>query len=78
MQKEFKTLEQQIEILKNRGMTIKDEDKTKKYLLSNNYYNIINGYSKPFLKEKNEYLSGTSFMKLVNCNFWMEKLSKRS
>ena len=41
MQKEFKTLEQQIEILKNRGMTIKDEDKTKKYLLSNNYYNII-------------------------------------
>lgn len=70
MQKEFKTLEQQIEILKNRGMTIKDEDKTKKYLLSNNYYNIINGYSKPFLKEKNEYLSGTSFNEVSKLYFF--------
>ena len=69
MQKEFKTLEQQIEILKNRGMTIKDEDKTKKYLLSNNYYNIINGYSQPFLKEKNEYLSGTSFNEVSKLYF---------
>ena len=51
-------------------MTIKDEDKTKKYLLSNNYYNIINGYSKPFLKEKSEYLSGTSFNEVSKLYFF--------
>ena len=52
MEKEFKTLDEQIEILKSRGMDIQDEEDTRKYLLSNNYYNIINGYSKPFLEEK--------------------------
>ena len=44
--KTFKTLDEQIQLLHNRNLIINDEDYAKKYLLSNNYYNIINGYSK--------------------------------
>lgn len=51
-QKEFKTIDEQIQILKSRNLTIPDEQRAKDYLLSNNYYNIINGYSKPFLEER--------------------------
>ena len=46
--KPFKTIEEQIATLKIRGLSITDESKAAKYLLSNNYYNIINGYSKFF------------------------------
>ena len=42
--KEFKTLEEQIELLKTRNILFNDEESTRKILLHNNYYNIINGY----------------------------------
>ncbi len=70
MQKPFKTLDEQIEILKNRHLLVPDEEKTKKYLLSTNYYNIINGYSKPFLKQKNLYLDGTTFDEIKSLYFF--------
>lgn len=70
MEKEFKTLDEQIEILKSRGMDIQDEEDTRKYLLSNNYYNIINGYSKPFLEEKNKYFRGTTFNEVRQLYFF--------
>ena len=38
--KQFKNLEEQIEILKYKGMTIVDEDYTKKILLRENYENV--------------------------------------
>ena len=44
--KPFKTLEEQIEILKSRNLKFEDEEKAKFYLLHNNYYNIINCYIK--------------------------------
>lgn len=46
MAKPFKTLDEQIDILKNRGLMIDDESKTKKILCFTNYYNVINCYSK--------------------------------
>ena len=54
--KPFKTIEEQIILLKQRGLIIPDEDKAKKVLLSNNYYNIINGYSKYFPMRGDNYI----------------------
>ena len=35
--KEFKTTEEQLDILRERGLTITDENKAKDFLLRNNY-----------------------------------------
>ena len=42
--KDFKTVEEQLEILRSRGLAINDELKAKDFLLHNNYYRI-SGYS---------------------------------
>ncbi len=54
MEKEFKTIEEQIEILKGRKLIIKDEEFAKKLLKDNNYYYLINGYKDLFVKNKSE------------------------
>lgn len=60
--KPFKNLEQQLDTLKDRGLIITDKQRTLKYLLSNNYYNIINGYSKFFqVPGSDNYLNGVTF-----------------
>ena len=60
--KPFKTIEEQIATLKSRGLSITDESKAAKYLLSNNYYNIINGYSKFFQHPGTDiYIDGVTF-----------------
>ena len=41
--KEFRTLDEQIDILRNKGLTINDEDSAKEILLKENYF-FINGY----------------------------------
>lgn len=74
--KEFKAIEEQIDLLKSRGMLIPYEEKAKKYLLTNNYYNIINGYSKPFLKEKERYLPGTTFDEVSKLYFFDKELKQ--
>ena len=63
--KEFKTLDEQIEILKNRGLVINDIDGTKRLLLRENYF-FINGYRHIFLKNRNEneFIKGTTFEEL--------------
>ena len=48
MEKDFKTIEEQIEILKTRGIIINDE-KAKEILTENNYYYLINGYKDLFI-----------------------------
>ena len=42
--KGFKTIDEQLEILRTRGLTIHDDQKAKEFLLYNNYYRI-SGYS---------------------------------
>lgn len=61
--KEFKTIDEQIELLKNRGLTFVDETKSKDILIKNNYYNIINGYKEPFITfgTKDNFAFGTTF-----------------
>lgn len=60
--KEFKTIDEQIQILLDRKLTIADTDKAKDYLLSQNYYNIINGYANFFPQDNDDnYTSNTTF-----------------
>lgn len=49
MGKEFKTIDEQIQILKSRNIMIEDYDKTFKLLARNNYYYLINGYKDLFI-----------------------------
>ncbi len=65
MKKEFKTLDEQIDILKSKGLIIDDITKTKEILLRENYF-FINGYRHIFMKSLKEriYLPGTKFDEL--------------
>ena len=60
--KEFKSLDEQISIMNNKGLIIDDIDKTKDILLRENYF-FINGYRMLFMKSKNEkkFIEGVSF-----------------
>lgn len=65
MNKIFKNLDQQIEILRSRNLIISDEESAKDILLRENYF-FINGYRHMFLdgeKSKN-FLEGTTFEEL--------------
>lgn len=63
--KTFKTLDEQIEILKTKGLVITDVDKTKSILLRENYF-FINGYRHLFMKsyKDNSFITGTTFEEL--------------
>ncbi len=63
--KVFKTLDEQVEILRSKGLTIKDEEKTKDILLKENYF-FISGYRHLFMKSYNDgrFLKGTTFEEL--------------
>ena len=50
-QKMFKTLEQQIEILREKGLVINDVENAKKILFKENYF-FITGYRHLFMTEK--------------------------
>lgn len=61
--KDFKTVEEQIKLLKSRNIIFNDEMYAKEILLNNNYYNIINGYKDLFLDNSklDIYKLGTTF-----------------
>ena len=63
--KVFKTLDEQIDILKNRGLVIEDEKEARDVLLRENYF-FINGYRHLFTKEKGKdlFIDGTTFNEL--------------
>jgi abortive infection bacteriophage resistance protein len=63
--KEFKTLEEQIDILRSKGLLINNVDKAKSILLRENYF-FINGYRYIFLKSvtNKTFLPGTTFEEL--------------
>ncbi len=65
MTKEFKTIDQQIEILKNKGLIIGDENKTYDILLKENYF-FINGYRHLFMNSPSDktFVSGATFDEL--------------
>lgn len=49
MEKKFKTIDEQISLLKNKKLNIKDENSARAILLNNNYYYLVNGYKDLFL-----------------------------
>lgn len=50
VEKPFKTINQQIEILQSRGLLFQDKETAKKNLVMYGYYEIINGYKDSFMK----------------------------
>ena len=65
--KRFKSLEEQIDILKHKGLIINDEEYAKRVLLRENYF-FINGYRHLFLRTSTEedFLAGTTFEELYS------------
>ncbi len=63
--KEFKTLAEQIEIMKAKGLTIEDEEKARVILLRENYF-FLNGYRHLFMKSQNDrkFIPGSTFDEL--------------
>ena len=60
--KSFKTIDEQIDILRDKGLTISNDDKTKEILLRENYF-FINGYRHLLFKgpKENTFIDGSSF-----------------
>ncbi len=57
--KPFKTLDEQLNILRARGLEIYDEDKGKHILLTASYYDLINGYKDIFMPN-DQFKPGTT------------------
>ncbi len=65
--KQFKTLEEQIEILKHKGLVINDESYAKEVLLRENYF-FLSGYRHVFMDphDPKRYIEGTTFEELYS------------
>lgn len=64
---DFKNYDEQIDILKNRGLSISKDAKTKQILKINNYYNVINAYKDIFIQKgitPEKYIEGVTFEEL--------------
>ena len=65
MKKEFKTIDEQIEILKRKGLIIEDETEAKEILLRENYF-FINGYRLLLMNSYSDktFIKGSTFREL--------------
>ena len=62
--KVFRTIEEQLDILKSKGLTIEDYDKAKEVLLRENYF-FLNGYRSPLLVSGSKrFIDGSTFEEL--------------
>ncbi len=61
----FKSLDEQIEILRSKGLVVSDEKRTRNILFRENYF-FISGYRQLFMKpnEKDRFFPGTTFEEL--------------
>lgn len=67
MEKNFKTIDEQIEILKDKGLIIEDEQLAKETLLRENYFFIM-GYRHIFMNSQKDrrFIPGTTFKELYS------------
>lgn len=67
--KSFKTINEQVEILKDRGLIFISEEHAKVELLRYGYYEIINGYKDAFLvdesSKRDRFIEGTTFEQIL-------------
>lgn len=56
--KPFKTIDEQVEILRSRGLGISDQNRAAAFLLRENYYAVVNGYKDAFLDLEASNLAG--------------------
>lgn len=73
--KTFKNLDEQIEILNNKGLVIDDIDYTKKVILRENYFFLM-GYRHLFMQEDNKklFIPGTTFKELYSLFYFDRQL----
>lgn len=66
--KEFKTYDEQIALLKSRGLKFEDEEFALNKLQEDNYYSIINGYKDLFLDEEdgNKFKNNVTFEEIYS------------
>lgn len=74
--KDFKTIDEQLALLRSRGLIIPNEEKARLYLLTNNYYNIVNGYSKYFPRDGEIYTAGTTFDEVWHLYIFDKEIKK--
>ena len=67
MEKNFKTIDEQLEILKTKGLIIEDEEETKEILLRENYF-FINGYRILLMNSYSDktFVPGATFRELYS------------
>ena len=73
MKKIFRTLDEQLDILKSRGLIVFDEEKAKDILLKENYF-FISGYRHFFETSKDKFIKGTTFEELYGIFIFDRKL----
>lgn len=61
MAKPYLSLNEQVTLLRKRGLTIADETFTKNALSEFGYYEIVNGYKGPFIIDDEHFIPGTTF-----------------
>lgn len=66
--KPYKTIDEQLDILESRNVSIPSKSFARRVLAYENYYHVINGYKAPFIastKPNDTYKPGTSFNEIV-------------
>ncbi len=67
------TIDQQLDLLKSRGLLVQDEDNAKHSLNNISYYHL-SGYFKPFQKEDDGFFAGTKFEDILDLYYFDRKL----
>lgn len=71
----FKSIEDQLAILKSRGLLITNDDDVCKFLMFKNYYNIINRYGQYYYNPSTQrFNEGTKFDNIVDLYFFDNEL----
>ena len=67
MQKDFRTIDEQVEILQKKGLIVEDIDEAKEVLLRENYF-FLNGYRHLFMVSEKDrtFIKGSTFRELYS------------
>lgn len=74
MKKEFRSYNEQIKILENKGLIINNKEHALHTLKHAGYFLLINGYKKPFKQNDGKYKNGTHFEDIEHLYQFDEKL----